>query len=42
MGVDAVDAVGGVDILDQGDLVAGGSSLTRGDGGVGKEEFPDL
>jgi len=33
--------VGGVDVLDQGHLVAGGSSLTGGDGGISKEEFPD-
>ena len=34
--------MGGVDVLDQGHLVAGGSSLTGGDGGISKEEFPDL
>lgn len=33
--------MGGVDVLDQGHLVAGGSSLTGGDGGISKEEFPD-
>ena len=32
----------GVDVLDQGELVAGGTSLTGDDGGVGKEELPDL
>lgn len=42
MGVDAVDAVGRVDVLDQSHLVAGGSSLTGGNGGVSKEELPDL
>jgi hypothetical protein len=34
--------VSGVDVLDQGELVAGGTSLTGDDGGVGKEELPDL
>lgn len=42
LGVKAIDAVGGVDVLDQRDLVTGGASLTGGDGGVGKEELPDL
>lgn len=34
--------MGRVDVLDQGDLVAGGSTLTGDDGGVSKEEFPNL
>ena len=42
LGVDALNTVSRVDILDQGDLVAGGTSLTRDDGGIGKEEFPNL
>jgi hypothetical protein len=32
LGGDAFDAVGGVDVLDKGDLVAGRSSLARSDG----------
>lgn len=42
MGLDALDAVGGVDVLDHGDLVAGSGALARDDGGVGEEELPDL
>lgn len=42
LSVDALDTVGGVDVLDHGDLVASGGTLTRDDGGVGKEELPDL
>ena len=38
----ALDAVGGVEVLDEGDLVAGGGTLAGYDGGVGEEEFPDL
>jgi hypothetical protein len=34
--------VGRVDVLDQGELVAGSTSLTGDDGGVGEEELPDL
>lgn len=39
---DTLNTVSGVDVLDQGDLVAGGSTLTGDDGGVSKEELPDL
>jgi hypothetical protein len=42
LGWDAFDAVGGVDIFDEGDLKAGGGALAGDDGGVGEEEFPDL
>lgn len=42
LAVDAFDTVGRVDVLDQGELVAGGTALTGDDGGVGKEVFPDL
>ena len=42
LGVDTLDTVGRVDVLDHGDLVASGGTLTRDDGGVGKEVFPDL
>lgn len=42
LGLDAVHAVGRVDVLDEGDLEAGGGTLARGNGGVGQEEFPDL
>lgn len=34
--------MGRVDVLDQSELVAGGTSLTGDDGGVGEEELPDL
>ena len=40
--VDALDTVSRVDVLDQGDLVAGGTTLARGDGAVSKEVLPDL
>ena len=42
LGGDALDTVGRVDVLDQGDLVAGGTTLARGDGAVSKEVLPDL
>ena len=42
LGVDALDTVSRVDVLDHGDLVASGGTLARDDGGVGKEVFPDL
>jgi hypothetical protein len=42
LGVNALDTMGGVQVLDKGDLVAGCGALTRDDGGVGEEEFPDL
>lgn len=41
LGVDTLDTVGRVDVLDHGDLVASGGTLTGDDGGVGKEVFPD-
>ena len=40
--MDALDAVSGVQILNEGDLIAGSGALARNDGGVSKEEFPDL
>lgn len=42
LGVDALDTVGGVDVLDEGELEAGGTALAGSDGGVGQEVFPDL
>lgn len=42
LAVDALDAVGGIDVLDAGDLVAGGGALAGDDGRVGEEVFPDL
>lgn len=39
---DTLNAVGRVDILDAGDLETGSRALTRDDGRVGEEEFPDL
>lgn len=39
---DALDPVGRVEVLDNRDLVARGTALARDDGGVGKEELPDL
>lgn len=39
---DSLDTMSRVNVLDQGDLVAGGGALTGDDGGGGKEEFPDL
>jgi len=42
LGIDALDAVSGVQVLDKGDLVAGCGALARDDGGVGEEELPDL
>ena len=41
-GVHTLDAVRGVDVLDESDLVACGASLTGDDGAVGEEIFPDL
>lgn len=40
--VNALDTVSGVDVLDEGDLVAGSGTLAGDDGAVGEEEFPDL
>lgn len=42
LSLDAVHAVGGVDVLDESDLEAGGGTLAGGNGGVGQEEFPNL
>jgi hypothetical protein len=42
LGADAIDAVSRIHVLDQGDLIAGCGALTRDDGGVSKEVFPDL
>ena len=42
LGVDTLNAVRGVDVLDQGDLVASRGALARDDGGVCKEVLPDL
>lgn len=39
---DAFDAVGGVDVLDHGDLVAACRPLAGDDGGIGEEVFPYL
>lgn len=38
----AVDAVSGVEVLDDEDLEASGGALAGGNDGPGKEEFPDL
>ena len=40
--MDTLDSVGGVDVLDERDLIAGGASLAGDDGAVGKEVLPDL
>ena len=42
LGWNTEDAVSGVDVLDKSNLVAGSTSLTGNDGGVGKEVLPDL
>jgi hypothetical protein len=42
LGIDAFDTVGGVQVLDQCDLIASCGALSRDNGGVGKEEFPNL
>jgi hypothetical protein len=42
LGVDTIGTVSGVDVLDHGDLVASSGTLTRDNGRVGKEVFPDL
>ena len=38
---EAVDAVGGIQILDHNHLVAGGAALARGDARPGEEELPN-
>lgn len=40
--VDALNPVSGVDVFDQGNLEAGSSSLSGGDGRVSQEVFPNL
>lgn len=40
--VDALDTVGGVDVLNEGELPASGTALAGGNGRVGKEVLPDL
>ena len=39
---DALNPVVGVDVLGEDNLVARGAALAGNDGGVGKEELPDL
>ena len=41
LGVDTLNTVGRVDVLDQGELPAGGTALARSDGGGSKEVLPD-
>jgi hypothetical protein len=38
----AVNTVGGVQVLDDHDLEAGGAALAGSNDGPGEEEFPDL
>jgi hypothetical protein len=42
LAVDTLNTVGRVDVLDQCQLVAGGTTLSGGDGAVGEEVLPDL
>lgn len=42
LGGNTVDAVGRVDVLDQGNLPASSTTLARDDGRVRKEVLPDL
>lgn len=42
LGVNTLNTVRRVDVLDQGKLEAGGRTLSGDDGRVGKEEFPNL
>lgn len=42
LGRNTLNTVGRVDVLDQSDLEAGSTTLAGHDGGVGKEELPDL
>jgi hypothetical protein len=42
LGVNTLNTVGGVDVLDEGQLPAGSASLAGGDGRVGQEVLPDL
>lgn len=39
---DAVDTVGGVEVLDDNNLEAGGGALARGNSGISEEELPNL
>lgn len=39
---DTLNTVGGVDVLNEGKLPAGSTTLAGGDGGVSQEVFPDL
>lgn len=39
---DAINAVGGVEVLDDDHLETGGATLARGDDGPCEEELPDL
>jgi hypothetical protein len=41
LGLNTIDSVGGVDVLDQSDLEASGRTLARDNGGGGKEVLPD-
>lgn len=42
LSVNALNAVGRVDVLDQGKLPAGGTALAGSDGGGSQEVLPDL
>lgn len=42
LGLDALNTVGRVDVLDKGELPAGGTTLAGGNGGSSKEVLPDL
>lgn len=42
LGVDTLNTVGGVDVLDEGNLPAGSTTLAGSDGGGSQEVLPDL
>lgn len=42
LGLDSLNSVGGVDVLDKSELPAGGTTLARGDGRSSQEVFPNL
>lgn len=42
LGRDTLNSVSRVDVLDEGNLEAGGTALSGDDGGVSQEVFPDL
>lgn len=42
LGLDSLNTVGGVDVLDEGELPAGGTTLSRGDSRGSQEVLPDL